>query len=143
MNKIVYGLIISFLVISCSKNDTPATTTEPPPPLDTTVTDVRYMGNFINGPYGTTRGVARIVSTGGKLQLRISEFSVNSGPDLKVYISRERQPLNFIRLGSLRALTGDQLYDITGTPDFSDFRYVLIHCEKFNHLFGSAELMEN
>ena len=96
---------------------------------------------FANGPFGTTSGKGLIVKTGDTYRLRLEQFMVNSGPDLKVYISREKQPLNFIRLGNLKALTGDQEYEIPGTPDFSDYRFLLIHCEKFNHLFGSGELM--
>lgn len=131
------------LMLACQKsNDTPTMVEMPPPPIDTTVSAVKYVGNFENGPYGTTRGTAKVVLTAGKWQLRLEGFSVSSGPDLKVYISRERLPLNFIRLGSLKAFSGDQLYDIPGNPDFMEYPYALIHCEQFNHLFGAAMLVK-
>ena len=140
--KILF-LFCAVALLSCTRQITPETIVEPPPPpIDTTVTAVKYIGTFQNGPYGITSGTTRVVVTNGKLQLRLKGFKVSSGPDLKVYVSRELQPLNFLRLGSLKALSGDQLYDIPGNPNFMEYSFVLIHCEKFNHLFGSAVLMK-
>ena len=134
-------LLVSVAFFSCSKENTPDNIMVPPPPVDTTISTIRYVGNFQNGPFGTTSGTAKLVETNGKFQLRLEGFSVSSGPDLKVYLSKEIQPLNFIRLGSLKALNGDQLYDVPGNPSIAEYQYALIHCEKFNHLFGSAQLM--
>ena len=33
-----------------------------------------------------------------------------------------------------------RLYNIPDAPDFSQYKYALIHCKQYNHLFGSAEL---
>ncbi len=140
-NTIIVTLIVSIAIFSCKKETTPGTIINPPPPIDTTLSTIRYTGNFQNGPWGTTSGTAIIIETNGKFQLRLEGFSVSSGPDLKVYLSKEKQPLNFIRLGSLKALSGNQVYDIPGSPNFMDYSFALIHCEKFNHLFGSALLM--
>ena len=52
----------------------------------------------------------------------------------------ERLPVNFIDLGKLRSTAGNQLYEIKGAPDLSVYQCVLIHCQQYNHLFGSAEL---
>lgn len=131
-------LFVGIIFAACTKETTPDSVAMPLPPIDTTTSTIKYSGDFENGPFGTTAGSATIFSTNGKLQLRLENFRVSSGPDLKVYISREKQPLNFIRLGSLKGLSGAQVYDIPGNPDFTDYSYVLIHCEKFNHLFGAA-----
>lgn len=131
------------IVFSCKKNLTPGIPNDPElTAIDTTITKIAFSGNFIKGPWGTTSGIAKVIITKGKLQLRLDSFMVSSGPDLKVYISKEVQPLNFIRLGDLKGLSGDQLYDIPGNPDFKEYPYALIYCEKFNHLFGSALLMK-
>ena len=140
-NTIFVFLTVTITIFSCKKENTPDTIINPPSPIDTTISTVRYTGNFQNGPWGTTTGTAIIIETNGKFQLRLEGFRVNSGPDLKVYLSKELQPLNFIRLGSLKALSGNQVYDIPGRPYLMDYPYALIHCEKFNHLFGSAQLM--
>ena len=140
--SILLLFLLTGVVVSCTKTTTPATTVDNPPPIDTTVSVVEYTGSFQNGSYGTASGTAKIILTNGKYQLRLEGFSVSSGPDPKVYLSKELQPLNFLRLGSLKALNGDQVYDIPGTPNIMDYPYALIHCEKFNHLFGSALLMK-
>jgi hypothetical protein len=73
--------------------------------------------------------------------LKLTNFSTTNGPDLKVYLSKEIHPLSFIKLGDLKSIGGNQVYDIIGSPDFMQYKYALIHCEQYNHLFGSAELM--
>lgn len=136
LSAIVLGLV------SCTKTNTPDTAAEMLPELDTTISKVLYLGQFMAGPYGNAMGTAKIVESNGSLSLRIEGFSVNSGPDLKIYLSKEQQPLNFLRLGSLKGLSGDQQYAILNRPDFMEFRYALVHCEKYNHLFGSALLLK-
>lgn len=140
MRTIVIGLLVtmSVLVFSCTKKSSTAVVNEM---IDTTAAVLRYQGSFQKGPYGTVSGSAMVFLGNGKLQLKLSNFMTTNGPDLKVYLSKEIQPLNFIRLGDLKSTSGNQVYDIAGTPDFMQFRYVLIHCEQFNHLFGYAELM--
>jgi hypothetical protein len=100
----------------------------------------RYKGNFMNGPYGSVSGLAKVVVTEGKYQLLLDDFMTTNGPDLKVYLSKQEQPVNFIKLGDLKSTAGKQVYDIPSNTDFAEYKYALIHCEQFNHLFGSAEL---
>ena len=125
---------------SCRKNGAPDTIPAPPP-IDTMASKLLYHGNFENGPYGNVMGVARVYQTNGLWKLRLENFNTNNGPDLKVYLSKEKQPLNFVSLGSLKAVSGEQEYAITGMPDLMEYMYALIHCEKYNHLFGYALLI--
>jgi Electron transfer DM13 len=129
-------------LFSCTKSTTPEKAPEILPSLDTTVSKILYSGQFMAGPFGNAMGTAIIVDSNGVLSLRMEGFSVNSGPDLKIYLSKEQQPLNFLRLGSLKGLSGDQQYPIQNRPDFMEYRYALVHCEKYNHLFGSALLLK-
>jgi len=108
-------------------------------PVDTTA-QLMYRGAFANGPYGTTLGVVKIYAQNNVYSLVLDSFTVSSGPDLHVYLSKEVQPLNFIDLGVLRTRSGTQVYNISGMPDFAVFKYALIHCQQFDHLFGSANL---
>ncbi len=101
---------------------------------------LKYSGDFISGPYGTVTGSAKIFLKQGSYTVALENFSSSNGPDLKVYISREEMPVNFIRLDALRSVNGNQLYAVPGNPDFAVYKYVLIHCEQYNHLFGSALL---
>jgi hypothetical protein len=100
-----------------------------------------HFGNFENGPYGNVNGKARIYkSADGKLHLQLEEFRTTNGPDLYVYLSKEIMPVHFVDLGKLKSTNGNQVYAITGMPDFETYRYVCIHCKQYNHLFGFAKL---
>ena len=101
---------------------------------------LKYSGDFISGPYGTVTGSAKVYLKQGSYTVALENFNSSNGPDLKVYISREEMPVNFIRLDALRSVNGNQLYAVPGNPDFTVYKYVLIHCEQYNHLFGSALL---
>jgi len=130
------SLMLVIAVSSCTKR---APATPIIDDMDSTAM-VLYSGRFMNGPYGVTMGIARMEAVNNKWQLRLDSFLVSNGPDLKVYLAREQQPLNFISLGSLRATSGSQVYAVNGMPDLSSYKYALIHCEKYNHLFGWALL---
>ncbi|MBC7849427.1 MAG: DM13 domain-containing protein [Chitinophagaceae bacterium] len=143
MKQLIFVLALFVIVASCNKENMAPMMAEPEPPIDTTITTVKYMGEFVKGPYGTTSGNVKIVERNGRRYLRLDSFKVSSGPDLKVYVSREIQPINFIKLGNLKGLTGDQEYDLPANANLDDYRYALIHCEQYNHLFGSALLVKN
>jgi hypothetical protein len=124
-------------LLSCVKENTPTIPLDDN--VDTTAT-LKYNGSFMNGPYGRVSGMASIYRQNDSLILSLMNVSISNGPDLHVYLSKEVQPVNFIDLGKLQSTNGNQLYLINGMPDFSQYRYALIHCKQFNHLFGSAEL---
>ena len=124
-------------LVSCVKENTPVV------PLNDTVDDgatQQQMGNFINGAYGSVSGSAKVYQQGNGYVLSLQNVSISNGPDLHVYIAKEIFPVNFIDLGSLRSTMGNQVYAIPGSPDFTQYKYALIHCKKYDHLFGSAEL---
>ncbi len=142
---ILFIVACALLMAACTKQASTVPVNDPmnPPTTDSMPVGgiLRYQADFKNGPYGTVTGAVRIYETNGKLELRLVNFKTSNGPDLKVYLSKEVQPLNFIKLGDLKSTSGNQVYPINGKPDFMQFKYALIHCEQFNHLFGSAELM--
>ena len=132
-------LVVSMgLLISCVKENTPEVVLDNT--VDTTVATPGSSGNFSNGPYGAVSGKAVVYKQDGALVLALENMMISNGPQLHVYLSREVQPVNFIDLGPLQSTKGNQLYDIAGNPDFSQYKYALIHCKKYNHLFGSAKL---
>ena len=126
------------LLESCVKKNSPTAPIDDR--VDTTMNAGLLKGTFMNGPYGSVSGRARIFEQNDRYTLALENISITNGPDLHVYISKEIQPVNFIDLGSLQSIAGNQLYSIPGRPDFSQYKYALIHCQRFNHLFGSAEL---
>ncbi len=134
-------LCFAFLCIvatSCQKNN--ATPTEALNETIVTDTAAKIMGMFANGPYGKVMGDAKLYFKNGKYTLALENVNISNGPDLHVYLSQEIQPISFIDLGKLKSTAGNQLYDIAGTPDFTLYKYALVHCQQYNHLFGSAAL---
>jgi hypothetical protein len=134
----IFLFVISVMLSSCVKENTP--TIPGTQTVDTTMALTRYVGTFMNGPYGSVQGTAKIYLLNGQFLLALENVNISNGPDLHVYLSKEVIPVNFIDLGRLQSVAGNQLYSIMGSPDFSQYRYALIHCQRYNHLFGSAEL---
>ncbi len=123
------------LLFSCSK-----TSTETLDEMLSVEALPKMSGSFKGYGSENVSGTAQIFLTNTQYTLKLENFSTTNGPDLKVYLSKAASPTDFISLGDLKSTNGNQVYDIKGTPDFSQYRFVLIHCERFNHLFGSAEL---
>ncbi len=125
------------IFISCSKTSTVKLNE-----MVSVSSTLKLSGSFIG--YGSEKvsGKANIYFDNNKYTLKLENFSTTNGPDLKVYLSKASSPSDFISLGDLKSTNGSQVYEITGTPDFSKYRYVLIHCERYNHLYGSAELIQ-
>lgn len=139
MKYILMLLIASAtLLVSCVKENTPEIVLDNT--VDTTMAMPQNNGNFMNGPYGSVSGMATVYKQDGNLVLALENMNISNGPQLHVYLSKEVQPVNFIDLGPLQSTLGNQLYNITGSPDLSQYKYALIHCKKYNHLFGSAKL---
>jgi hypothetical protein len=139
--KLFFVFLLATALFSCKKE---STSTEDLMEMEMAGASRTHTGLFINGPYGTVSGAAHIVrNANGSIQLLIENLKSSNGPDLKVYLSKEVQPVNFINLGALKSVNGNQVYDVTGMPDIMDYKYALVHCQQFNHLFGSAELKKN
>ncbi len=123
------------LLFSCSK-----TSTETLDEMLSVEALPKMSGSFKGYGSENVSGTAQIFLTNTQYMLKLENFSTTNGADLKAYLSKAASPTEHISLGDLKSTNGNQVYDIKGTPDFSQYRFVLIHCERFNHLFGSAEL---
>jgi hypothetical protein len=136
--------IICFMLLfifSCKKEGTLAPTTVLNEMVDTGSTTVlKYSGSFTSGPFGTVTGKAEIYKTDSLYEVKLVDFNTNNGPALHVYISKEAMPINFIDLGVLKSIAGNQVYPVAGMPDFTSFKFIAIHCVAYNHLFGYASL---
>src|SRR5690349_13571160 len=107
------AILLCGVVFSCTK-DAHVVITKPP--IIDSMAMVKYTGSFSNGPYGSVTGNVELLKQDTSFILSLKSFSVSSGPDLHVYLSKEKQPVHFLDLGSLRSRTGDQSYSVpTGT----------------------------
>ena len=136
---VAFAILFCGIMILSSCKKTSTTSLNETLVMDTTAV-LKYEGSFVSGPYGTVTGLARIYLKNGTYTLALENFTSSNGPDLKVYLSKEQFPVNFISHGNLKSVNGNQLYPIAGNPGFSEYKWVLIHCEQYNHLFGSAEI---
>jgi hypothetical protein len=109
--------------------------------IDVSNGELKHSGAFQSNLSYTVAGTANIFLNGSNYILQLnSAFTSSGGPDLKVYLSKEINPVNFINLGALKSVKDAQTYTITGTPNFAEYKYVLIYCQQFSRLFGYATL---
>lgn len=140
MKKYIYfiGIISLFLLNACTKSGSSSD------PINEMIgnsgTPVTSAMAFTSANGYTVTGNVRIYQKDGKLILALENFRSSNGPDLRVYLSKEMQPVNFKELGRLKSVQGNQLYDIPGTPDFNEYKFAVIHCQQFNRAFGFASI---
>jgi hypothetical protein len=139
MKKNIFILPIFLLLLSCEvegdlTRDAELSTSIPEntPPVAT--------GNFTPTSGIKVTGSAKIYLNGNQNEVRLENFSVSSGPDLKVYLSKNETPTDFVNLGNL---TSSTVYAIPIQVNLSAYKYVLIHCQQYNHLFAVAPLSQN
>ncbi len=100
-------------------------------------------GNFIgvNDGIHNAEGLAKVIRLDdASMILRLENFKATNGPDLYVYLATDTSASDFVDLGRLKGNIGNQNYDIPEGTDFSRYNTVLIWCQAFSVLFGSAEL---
>src|SRR5918997_5805907 len=101
------------------------------------------IGTFIgvNDGIHNAEGLAKVIRLDdASMILRLENFKATNGPDLYVYLATDNSASDFVNLGRLKGNIGNQNYDIPEGTDFSKYNSVLIWCQAFSVLFGSAEL---
>lgn len=97
-----------------------------------------YTTTFTTTESISGAGKAEIYSDQNRFKLRLVDYSIEDGPDLKVYLSKSNAPNTFINLGNL---SRQQIYLLPENVDFSVYTHVLIHCQQYNHLFAYGQLI--
>lgn len=85
---------------------------------------------------------------GGRRVLRLDDFRVTNGPDLRVLLANIPAPdgrgeladAGYIELGALKGNVGAQNYDIPDNFDLAKARSVVIYCDPFRVIFSTATL---
>ncbi len=125
---------------ACKKeNNTPTT----PGTDETPSGSVIASANIMEGdtPGDKANGNARIYNDNGTWKLYLYNFSATNGPDLHVYLSTTENAATFIDLGLLKSTTGNQVYNLSGNPNLSTFKYILIWCKQFSVFWGGGQWM--
>ncbi len=82
----------------------------------------------------------------GSHVLRLEDFRVTNGPDLRVLLSSHPDPENphdvkdqgYLELGKLKGNRGNQNYEIPADLDIDGQRSVVIYCKPFSVVFSVA-----
>jgi hypothetical protein len=91
-------------------------------------------------------GRARVIelARGGRV-LTLTDFAVDAGPDLRVYLvagapTDEDGVRDYVDLGALKGSRGDQQYVIEDGVDVGHYSTVVIWCRAFSVMFAHAQL---
>lgn len=102
-----------------------------------------YAGTFVgvgDGIHDAGGHAYTIPLKDGESVLRLEDFYSTNGPGLRVYLATDTTASDYRSLGDLKANRGNQNYAIPSDIDLEEYDHVLIWCEPFSVLFGSAEL---
>ncbi|MCF6130317.1 DM13 domain-containing protein [Flavobacterium sp. AS60] len=139
MKKLFKLIPILFLILSCQEEGELTRTPQNIVPITPTAI-LKYYGTFEPTSGIAVAGEAKIYQEGTQYKVKLDNFSVSDGPDLKVYLSKAATPTDFVNLGNL---TSQTVYPIPSSVNIEDYSHVLIHCQQYSHLFAIAELIQN
>jgi Electron transfer DM13 len=106
-------------------------------------TNNTLSGTFegIGDGFHKVEGAAKVIPLeSGTEILRLENFKATNGPDLYVYLSKDKNASDFVNVGRLKGNVGNQNYEIPAGTDLSKYNNVLIWCRAFSFLFGSSQL---
>ena len=94
-----------------------------------------------------TATVYDLGSDGGQI-LRLEDFRVTNGPDLRVLLANAPDPeshsdlddAGYVELGKLKGNVGSQNYEIPPNVSLADVQSVVIYCNPFRVVFSVATL---
>ena len=94
-----------------------------------------------------TATVYDLGADGGQI-LRLEDFRVTNGPDLRVLLANAPNPeshsdlddAGYVELGKLKGNVGSQNYDIPSSVSLADVQSVVIYCNPFRVVFSVATL---
>lgn len=101
-----------------------------------------FVGKFVGVDDGIhdASGDAKIFNIENTQYLRFENFEATNGPDLHVYLATDDKATEFVDLGRLKANQGNQNYEVPDGTDLNKYDKVLVWCQMFSVLFGSADL---
>jgi hypothetical protein len=107
--------------------------------FDSSQASLLAQGTFVANVHPTS-GTVKVYLRDGSKYLVFSGFKTDSGPDLRIYLSRSTNTTDFVDLGALKSTNGNFFYNLGSTINTTDYNHALIWCEDFSVLFGHAQL---
>src|SRR5258708_207410 len=140
MMKAFTFLCLAWAMLNCTpKNITPAVPPAGNSTFDSIKAQLLKKGMFV-GLDGPTSGTASVYDQGGTKYIVLNPFQSHSGPDLYVYLIKDKDASDYIRVGKLQATSGKQIYAVPGMPVVADYGYVHIWCQAYSVDFARAEI---
>ena len=107
-------------------------------------------GNTWVKKYYSVSGNWSIETNAGKSYLVLhSNFKTSKGPDLKLFLTKksansigksEAVEKHGVLLGELKSYKGEQKYLIPSNLSISDFKSIVVHCEKYTKVWGASSI---
>ena len=132
MYKFLFLALALSLSFACEK----ASSDDDVTPGDADV--VLSTGTFINGAHATSGTAKLIKDKDGKKFLLLENFKSDPGPDVRLYLSTSLKDDDYTEI-TKTVTNGNIRLAVPSTAKDSQ-KYMLVWCEKFTVLFGSAEL---
>ena len=88
-------------------------------------------------------GTVRIVSAEGKKYIRYENYKTINGPDIYVYLSKDKEAKEYIEIAKVKATEGNINYEIPQGINIEEYRYALTWCKQFGVLFNYARINLN
>jgi Electron transfer DM13 len=129
-------VLFNMLMISCKKDEGVAV---PPTEITSGLTTL-LQGTFAASAHATSGTVKLSKDAAGKKFLVFENFKTDAGPDLRIYISDDLKATNYTEITNKVTLTGNYQLAVDASVDTEKKRKVLIWCQQFSVLFGSADL---
>lgn len=116
----------------------------PAPTAPTGTPVVVRAGDFRSGEHRTTGRALLVRLPDGHYLVRLEHLDTSDGPDVHVVLAAtaagSRSVGDHLRLGRLKATSGNQNYVVPAGTDLSRFRSVAVWCRRFAAVFGNAPL---
>jgi len=119
-------------------------------PFATTQTAQPIYTGRLSAKLHETSGRATVYrQSDGTLLLRLTDFHTSNGPDVHVVLATPQDPalqttpgkaLASIEVGALKGNEGDQDYKLPANADLARYGTLVIYCERFHAVFGTASL---
>ncbi len=143
-SSLVFEDVVNEQVAVAAPAPPPAAGAASQPPADQPPRNVRLRAGRFEAVGHPARGDATLIRlAGGGRVLTLTDFEVDNGPDLRLYLvagpaRSESEVDDYIDLGALKGNRGDQQYEIPRAVDLDRYTTLVVWCRAFSVLFARA-----
>jgi hypothetical protein len=140
MKKTLLVLTVALAMGACVKNEMLTPVVQAP---SQSISDGKQeaLGSFLPAVHSVSGSVKLIIDKDDakKRFLSFENFKTDEGPDLYIYLAEDKNAKGFISVAKLTQ-TGTFTLEVPAGVVFEKNKHVLVWCQRFSVLFGSAKL---